>query len=172
MVKVFLDAHLKGTSEGVAALQRSLSQVTDGEMEFLAAAPLPPRLNQFSTRIEASGAASAVDWCKKQAVTERPLFAMWDLNTIGYELIDGGHAHDAVMVFVYMTELYPDLAKAWDGLAEAQVAAGEIVAAIETYERAIARAKLDDTLGNRQRNTLAKEMAAAAADLKKHNIKC
>jgi tetratricopeptide (TPR) repeat protein len=60
------------------------------------------------------------------------------LNTLGYEILQAGHAADAVVIFRMNAEQFPESGNAWDSLGEAHAAAGDREQAIACYEKAVA----------------------------------
>ena len=71
-----------------------------------------------------------------------PRYAFFDfeseLNTTGYNLLGRGQHEQAIAVFTFITQLFPDSANTWDSLAEGYWKAGDIVKAKELYEKALA----------------------------------
>lgn len=64
-------------------------------------------------------------------------------NALGYRFLRDGRPADAVQVFLWGTERYPQSANGYDSLGEAYRAANDIPAAIRSYQQALA---LDPTL--------------------------
>jgi hypothetical protein len=63
-----------------------------------------------------------------------------DVNTLGYQLLNGGKIDDAIFVFKKNTELYPDSWNVWDSLAEGYMNNGDKQLAIENYTKALSMA--------------------------------
>ncbi|GAB5399559.1 MAG: hypothetical protein Aureis2KO_11440 [Aureisphaera sp.] len=61
-----------------------------------------------------------------------------ELNKTGYNLLGRGQFPDALAVFSFITQLFPDSANAWDSLAEGYLKAGDTNKAKELYEKALA----------------------------------
>ena len=61
-----------------------------------------------------------------------------ELNTAGYQLLNAGQAENAIFVFSFVTQMFPDSANAWDSLAEGYLKAGNKDKAIELYNKALA----------------------------------
>lgn len=59
------------------------------------------------------------------------------LNDLGYAVLSLGAADEAVEVFGYVVERYPESWNAWDSLGEAQLAAGDTSAARESYAESL-----------------------------------
>ena len=59
------------------------------------------------------------------------------LNRVGYDLLNEKRTKDAIEVFKVNTDLFPEIANAWDSLAEAYAADGQKELAIRFYEKAI-----------------------------------
>ena len=60
------------------------------------------------------------------------------INTLGYQLLRTGRTADAIAVFIFNTELYPDSANTYDSLAEGYAGSGDVKRAVEFYRKALA----------------------------------
>lgn len=60
-----------------------------------------------------------------------------EVNTLGYQLLNGGKVDEAIEIFKKNTELYPKSWNAWDSLAEGYLNKGEKKPAIENYSKAL-----------------------------------
>lgn len=60
-----------------------------------------------------------------------------DVNTLGYQLLNGGKTTEAIEVFKKNTELYPESWNVWDSLAEGYMNKGEKQLSIENYTKAL-----------------------------------
>ncbi|MEM7186680.1 MAG: tetratricopeptide repeat protein [Bacteroidota bacterium] len=60
-----------------------------------------------------------------------------ELNRAGYQMIGRGEAQQAIAVFSFVAQLFPDSANAWDSLAEGYLTAGMHEKAIELYNKAL-----------------------------------
>ena len=60
-----------------------------------------------------------------------------DVNTLGYQLLNGGKIDDAIEVFKKNTELFPESWNVWDSLAEGYMNKGDKQLAIEYYTKAL-----------------------------------
>lgn len=60
-----------------------------------------------------------------------------DVNTLGYQLMNGGKLEDAIEVFKKNTELFPESWNVWDSLAEGCMNKGEKQHAINYYRKAL-----------------------------------
>lgn len=65
------------------------------------------------------------------------LFDDRQLNLVGYQLMGRGLIDDALAVFRFNAERYPDVANVWDSLGEAHMTKGEKDKAIECYQKAL-----------------------------------
>lgn len=65
-------------------------------------------------------------------------FPEFGLNSLGYTLLRGGKPAEAVTVFRWATEAFPESANVWDSLGEGQAAVGDTTSAIASYERSLA----------------------------------
>jgi len=63
-----------------------------------------------------------------------------DVNTLGYQLLNGGKIDDAIEVFKKNTELFPESWNVWDSLAEGYTIKGDKQLAIENYTKALGMA--------------------------------
>ena len=63
-----------------------------------------------------------------------------ELNTLGYQLMNGGKIDIAIEVFTKNTELNPDSWNVWDSLAEGYMNKGENKLAVEYYTKALGMA--------------------------------
>jgi CubicO group peptidase (beta-lactamase class C family) len=59
------------------------------------------------------------------------------LNRMGYGLLASGNVQQAINIFEFNTDLFPDVANVWDSLAETSVKAGDKQGAIEYYRKAL-----------------------------------
>lgn len=60
----------------------------------------------------------------------------WDLNMTGHRLLDLAKISEAIELFSLIVKMYPESANAYDSLAEAYTADGEIDLAVENYLKA------------------------------------
>ena len=60
-------------------------------------------------------------------------FGVGSLNTLGYQLLRGGRADDAVVIFQLNVEMYPENANGYDSLGDGHKAAGHPQAALRNY---------------------------------------
>ena len=61
-----------------------------------------------------------------------------EFNQLGYRLLNSGDTATALIVFQFITGLFPDSANAWDSLAEGFWKSGDKINATEYYNKAIA----------------------------------
>lgn len=76
-----------------------------------------------------------------------------ELNRVGYRMLNKD-AQQAIAVFNFVTQLYPESANAWDSLAEGYWKAGDIPKAVELYNKAAAMDP-DGPVGKNSREKLA-----------------
>ncbi len=62
------------------------------------------------------------------------------MNTLGYQLLNGGKIDDAIEVFKKNTELFPESWNVWDSLAEGYMNKGDKQLAIQNYTKALGMA--------------------------------
>jgi tetratricopeptide (TPR) repeat protein len=60
-----------------------------------------------------------------------------ELNTAGYKVLGSGNYEEAIAIFSFVTQLFPDSPNAWDSLAEGYMNAGNKEKATELYKKAI-----------------------------------
>jgi hypothetical protein len=77
------------------------------------------------------------EWSRKRR--DELDFSESQLNDLGYALLRHGRAGDAVRIFRRNVEEFPHSVNAWDSLAEAQAAAGDLAGARESSERVLER---------------------------------
>jgi len=58
-------------------------------------------------------------------------------NALGYALLNAGRLEEAVDVFAWNAERFPDHANPWDSLGEAYVAVGDTVGAVRAYRKVL-----------------------------------
>jgi pimeloyl-ACP methyl ester carboxylesterase len=166
-VRLFLDAELKEDCKARSVLRQGRANSSTESLTYLSAHPLPPTMKQFAARAADSDVAGAIAWCRTQTSTERPLFEMQDLNMMGYDLIDEGRALDAVELFAYIVEVFPQRAMAWDSLAEAYISTNDEKAAVATYQHAIRVLASDTSMTSNEQKAYATQFEAAVANLTK-----
>jgi tetratricopeptide (TPR) repeat protein len=70
-----------------------------------------------------------------------PKYRFFDFETelisTGYKILNGGNIENAIGVFTFVTQLFPNLPNAWNSLAEAYLKAGDKQKAIEYYKKTI-----------------------------------
>jgi Flp pilus assembly protein TadD len=84
-----------------------------------------------------AGAALARYRELKAASSGDYLFEERGLNVLGYGLLQAGRATEAVEVFRFMVESYPESGNAWDSLGEGLAAAGRREEAVKAYARSL-----------------------------------
>ena len=85
-----------------------------------------------------------------------------ELNSTGYNLINRGQNEQAIAVFSFVTQLFPESANAWDSLAEGFWKAGNLDKAKELYNKAI---QMDpDGPTGRNAKEMLRQMAAGSHD--------
>jgi pentatricopeptide repeat protein len=69
-----------------------------------------------------------------------PMYRFFDFeaefNSAGYNLLGSGQHQEAIFVFSFVTQLFPNSANAWDSLAEGYLNAGDVEKAKELYNKA------------------------------------
>ena len=121
------------------------------KIEHIPAEPAPPTLKDLVQRIKNDGARSAVDWCRGLKEAEEPFFGRYDLNRLGYLQTYAGRPEEAVEIFLYMMEIYPEAADGWDSLAEGYIAIDQPQEALIAYRKAIEVLDQDPSLNDESR---------------------
>jgi len=65
------------------------------------------------------------------------LFTEGQINTAGYRFLGEGRVDEAIRLFEFNTELFPDSWNTWDSLGEGLMTAGRYDEAIARYERSL-----------------------------------
>lgn len=87
--------------------------------------------------------AGEMEKLEKEAVRmiNDPMYRFFDfegeLNRAGYNMLGSGQHQEAIAVFSFITQLFPESPNAWDSLAEGHLKAGLKDKAIELYNKAI-----------------------------------
>lgn len=110
-----------------------------GHDSLRAAFPVTPVSFALSRAFENGGADSARATCL--AYRESPAWRHWDLeaelNSLGYQYMEGGRVQAAIDVFSINVDLYPESWNAYDSLAEAYAKNGDKDNAVKSYERSL-----------------------------------
>jgi pentatricopeptide repeat protein len=137
----FFDAHLNGSEDargflasapednGLDAAQIAFSHMPGRES--------PPTEVQFMAILQERGAETAVEIFEKFRAEDPELVLFQEnmCNYAGYGFLQRGRTEDAITAFKMNAETYPASANTWDSLAEAYVAAGDTVHAVECYRK-------------------------------------
>jgi len=131
--------------------------------------PPAPSPVQFMHTIQEKGwpaaqqtLASAKAADPKAAVLREP-----SLNSVGYGLLQSGDKKNAITVFEWICESYPQSANAQDSLAEAYEEAGRPDEALAASRKALALLDTDKSLDDRRRANLKRAIDERFARLKK-----
>lgn len=81
--------------------------------------------------------AARADYEAAKADLPAEAFVETALNALGYRLLRQGLIEDAVGIFRFNVELYPDSGNVYDSLGEALIATGDLEAALESYETSV-----------------------------------
>lgn len=73
----------------------------------------------------------------KKSEPDKYNFGQWELNNLGYRLIEAGLFQDAIEIFRLNVESYPDFMRAYNDLADAYISAGDKELAIEHYNKTL-----------------------------------
>jgi tetratricopeptide (TPR) repeat protein len=106
---------------------------------FMPGREVPPTEAQFMAILQEHGPGTAVELFEKFRA-EDPELVLFQENTCnfaGYGFLQRGRTAEAIAVFRMNAETYPGSANTWDSLAEAYVAAGDSVHALECYRKVL-----------------------------------
>lgn len=86
-----------------------------------------------------SGGIDSLRTDYEAAKTDMPAeaFSEETLNALGYRLLRQGMVEEAVGIFGFNVELYPESGNPYDSLAEALIASGDLEGALENYETSV-----------------------------------
>ena len=126
---------------GDAPLPAIFTGITDLLYGRTPAWPNPSAADAVRSIALEQGAAAALARYRelKASRTDDYLFDERGLNGLGYSLLGRGRTEDAVVVFRYVAEAYPDSANAWDSLGEGLASAGRREEAVKAYARSLER---------------------------------
>jgi len=77
-----------------------------------------------------------------------------NLNAIGYQLLQGGRAEDAVAIFQLNSEAYPNSTNVWDSYADGLRAVGDTANVIMCYQKVLETIPKDQTANEELKTTL------------------
>ena len=103
-------------------------------------APSPTPVQEFWTTLTGPGGparARALFDAARQRGTHTDLFPETEANAYGYELLQGGRAEEAVIVFQMNVDAFPRSANTYDSLSDAHLAAGRRTEALRFAEKAL-----------------------------------
>jgi CubicO group peptidase (beta-lactamase class C family) len=93
---------------------------------------------RLRTRVSQDGAERAIQFYREgQQRSGWPLPAGEQVNGLGHALLQGRKLEDAIRLFEWNTELFPESAKVFDSLAEAYAARGQTELAIRNYRKSL-----------------------------------
>jgi len=99
-----------------------------------------PRLPAADTLLQiviGRGVGQALESLRRLSESGRYYVTEFQLNQLGYRLLELKRLADAIAVFKHNTEAYPQSANAYDSLGEAYAMVGERKLAIESYSRSL-----------------------------------
>lgn len=103
-------------------------------------APPPTPVQAFWTTLTQPGGpakARALFDAARSRGSHTSLFPEGEANAYGYQLLQGGRAEDAVIVFQMTADAYPESANVYDSLSDAHLAAGRRAEALRFAEQAL-----------------------------------
>lgn len=151
-LEIFFKALLNGDSAAMAALGAKTGAGTSASVAarwtVSEAREVPPTPEQFMAIIQGRGVPAAVKIFDKFRAEdpELILFQEGAVNLLGYQLLGGGQAQDAVQVLRMNRDTYPNSANVWDSYGEACVAAGNNEEAITSFRKALELLDTDSNL--------------------------
>lgn len=95
---------------------------------------------QYMTELYQKGEREKL-MAEAQRMIADPAYQFFDfegeLNSTGYQVLNRGNAEEALAIFGFVTQLFPDSANAWDSLAEGYLHLGDKETAISLYNKAL-----------------------------------
>jgi dienelactone hydrolase len=139
----FLDAYLKGDAGAREFLKASPEQNGAPRhqlaMESRPALSPAPTIGDFFRELAKRGVDQVVSfWQEVKAKDPGFQIPEKEVNTFGYQLLNGKMLNEAIAVFKLNVAMYPDAFNTYDSLAEAQAAAGDKKNAIANYKKSFA----------------------------------
>jgi CubicO group peptidase (beta-lactamase class C family) len=106
---------------------------------------LPPTIKSLFLALKTKGYENAIEVATDLQKSKNIKFGINDVNNWGYQLMGENKKSEALEIFRLNTVLYPENANAWDSLAEAYGALGNIEQAVKYYRKAL---EVDPNYGN------------------------
>lgn len=115
----------------------NLAAITFGETYAL---PTPQLFDLMWTTIQQHDVAAAIQQYRDLRASHPDDYDFSDdtLNDLGYDLLGNGRSADAIAIFRFYTEAFPQDANAYDSLGEAYMRTNQTALAIQNYERSLA----------------------------------
>lgn len=158
LARLFLDGHLKGSVEALAAIAGAVSE--DPPFGFVAvralpAAPAPLREEEAAAIFWEEGVSAGVELLRRLRAEEAPdPMPASALNTLGYQFLAAQKLEEAAAIFELETELYPASANAWASFGEACAYAGRADDARRCFEKTLELLSIDTDLDDGMRDAL------------------
>ncbi|MEL6614640.1 MAG: serine hydrolase [Bacteroidota bacterium] len=126
-------AIVSNTGDGVGAIARNVAQVLHGGE---AETPTPPLAAVVAGIIESDGVEAAIAHTRERRASGGS-FDEFQLNTVGYELLNEGRVQEAIQIFELNVEMFPEASNPYDSLGEAYFVARDPDKAAANYLRAL-----------------------------------
>ncbi len=139
----FLDAYLKNSNEGFEYLKNTLEEngIPKGLFTIERKKPLnrPPMDEEFFGIIRDEGVIRATEIFHNARKIDPDviLFNEGVMNNLGYQYLNMGKIQTAIELFRLNVQAYPDSANVYDSLAEAHLKNGDLIQAIDNYEKSL-----------------------------------
>jgi len=127
------------SNTGDSPLEKIFTGITDLLYGRIPEFPKPTLSLSIEKRIKTNGIDEAIFYGKSQLGQNAGEWECLenDLNALGYRLMQTGLNDQAVKIFLWNTELYPELWNVWDSYGEGLAATSNIQAAIEAYQKSL-----------------------------------
>jgi len=164
LARLFLDGHLKGSVEGLAALAGAASAAPPPGFESiraLPAVPAPLREEEAAAVFWEEGTAAGVALLRRlRAEGAADPMTAEALNTLGYQFLAAQRLEEAAEIFKLETDLYPGSANAWASLGEACAYAGRSDEARSCFAKTLDLLSIDTALDEAMREALKSQAEA------------
>jgi hypothetical protein len=163
-VRLFLDGHVKGSVEALAALAGAVSGAPPPGVEAVRVAhavPAPLRDEEIAAVFWEEGVTAGVALLRRlRAEGAAAPIAPAALNTLGYQFLAAQRLEEATEIFKLETDLYPGSANAWASLGETCAYAGRADEARGCFKKTLDLLSIDTSLDDEMRDALKSQAEA------------
>ena len=127
------------SNTGDSPLEKIFTGITDLLYGRIPEFPKPTLSLEVEKQIKTNGIDEAISYGKFQLGQNTGEWECHenDLNALGYRLLKADLNDQAVKIFLWNTEIYPELWNVWDSYGEGLAAVGNIQVAIEAYQKSL-----------------------------------